>query len=267
MSTFATRAPLHNTPGLLALGHDPRPGQAANYANVSVENRARSRLPPSRPAGVSRSRGTEQDVLQRRRVSASDQDQSLTRCLRLVRRCGLAPPAAGQQAARLVAVLDRDGERPAGRARCCAQHTNMHAGQELLAPGNAHETASHRGASCLVACPVLPEGPEVPGSGTHHQEDDPDRARGTGGSPLKVIWLFRQRSRLPRLCWGNGLALSKWGVPRTRPWVAEQERLPAGNICRSSADALRAAESVIQSRSGICYPASGSCPPDRAQHS
>jgi hypothetical protein len=54
---------------------------------------------------------------------------------RSVRRCGLARPAAGEQAAWLVAVPDRDGERPAGRAR----HTNMHAGRKLLAPGNAHE--------------------------------------------------------------------------------------------------------------------------------
>jgi hypothetical protein len=59
--------------------------------------------------------------------------QSLTRCLRLVLRCGLARPAAGQQAAPLVAVPDRDGERPARRAYGRARHANMHEGPEVPA--------------------------------------------------------------------------------------------------------------------------------------
>ena len=66
----------------------------------------------------------------------------LTRCVRLVLRCGLARPAAGQldqQAARLVAVPDRDGECRACGAYCRAHHANMHAGQELLALGSARE--------------------------------------------------------------------------------------------------------------------------------
>src|SRR5215472_2838466 len=56
-------------------------------------------------------------------------------------RFGLARPAAGQhgqQAARLVAVPDRDGQRLARGACCRAQHADMHAGKELLALGNAH---------------------------------------------------------------------------------------------------------------------------------
>jgi len=66
----------------------------------------------------------------------------LTRCVRLVLRCGLARPAAGQldqQAAPLVAVPDRDGECRARGAYCRAHHANMHAGQELLALGSARE--------------------------------------------------------------------------------------------------------------------------------
>ena len=41
-------------------------------------------------------------------------------------------------------LLARDSSRPATLTR-------------------THRTASHRSATCLVACPVLPEGPEVPG--------------------------------------------------------------------------------------------------------
>jgi len=42
--TFTLRAPLHkNTVGLLALGHNQRAAKAANYANVSVDNRAPTR--------------------------------------------------------------------------------------------------------------------------------------------------------------------------------------------------------------------------------
>jgi hypothetical protein len=38
---FTLRAPLHkNTFGLLALGHNQGAAEAANYANVSVDNRA-----------------------------------------------------------------------------------------------------------------------------------------------------------------------------------------------------------------------------------
>jgi hypothetical protein len=42
--TFTSRAPLHkNTVCLLALGHNQGAGQAANYANVPVDNRAPTR--------------------------------------------------------------------------------------------------------------------------------------------------------------------------------------------------------------------------------
>jgi len=42
--TLTLRAPLHkNTVGLLALGHNQGAAKAANYANVSVDNRARTR--------------------------------------------------------------------------------------------------------------------------------------------------------------------------------------------------------------------------------
>ena len=64
----------------------------------------------------------------------------LTRCVRLVLRYGLARPAAGQlgqQAARLVAMPDRDGECRARGAYCRPDRANMHAGQELLALGSA----------------------------------------------------------------------------------------------------------------------------------
>src|SRR6516165_4316317 len=56
-------------------------------------------------------------------------------------RRGLARPAAGQHGqypARLVAVPDRDRQRPARRAYRRAQHTDMHAGQELVTLGGAH---------------------------------------------------------------------------------------------------------------------------------
>jgi hypothetical protein len=62
-------------------------------------------------------------------------------------RLGLARPATGQhgqQTTRLVAVPDRDGERPARLAHCCAQYTDMHAGQELLALGSTHENPHDR---------------------------------------------------------------------------------------------------------------------------
>src|SRR5712691_9584369 len=62
-------------------------------------------------------------------------------------RPGLARPAAsqhGQQATRLIAVPDRDGERPARLAHCRAQYADMHAGKELLALGSAHENPHDR---------------------------------------------------------------------------------------------------------------------------
>jgi hypothetical protein len=128
----------------------------------------------------------------------------------------LRPCAAGGRSAGRPAGCgrERDGERPGGRARCRAQHTNMRAGQDSSRPATltrTHRTASHRSAACLVACPVLPEGPECRAVVCTTRRTTGIRARHTGGSPLKVIWLFRQRSRLPGLCWGNGLALSKRG--------------------------------------------------------
>jgi hypothetical protein len=91
----------------------------------------------------------------------------------VVRRCGLARPAAGEQAAWLVAVPDRDGERPAAvpSTLTCMPARNSSRPATLT---RTYRTASHRSATCLVACPVLPEGPAVPGSGTHHQEGDQD---------------------------------------------------------------------------------------------
>src|SRR5215831_5019344 len=56
------------------------------------------------------------------------------------RRC-LARAAAGQhgqQAARLIAVPDRDRQRLARGACCRAQHTDMHASKELRALGSTH---------------------------------------------------------------------------------------------------------------------------------
>jgi hypothetical protein len=95
-------------------------------------------------------------------MSLRERSRSLTRCLRLVLRRGLARLAAGQQAARLVAVLGRDGECPARRA----QHTNMHAGQELLALGSAHGNPPDGFPSgrCRgpVACQLLRGGPKCP---------------------------------------------------------------------------------------------------------
>ena len=90
----------------------------------------------------------------------------------VVRRCGLARPAAGEQAAWLVAVPDRDGERPADvpSTLTCMPARNSSRPATLT---RTYRTASHRSATCLVACPVLPEG-AVPGSGTHHQEGDQD---------------------------------------------------------------------------------------------
>ena len=91
----------------------------------------------------------------------------------VVRRCGLARPAAGEQAAWLVAVPDRDGERPAAvpSTLTCMPARNSSRPATLT---RTYRTASHRSATCLVACPVLPEGPAVPGSGTYHQEGDQD---------------------------------------------------------------------------------------------
>jgi hypothetical protein len=54
--TFTLRAPLHkNTVGLLALGHNQGATKAANYANVSVDNRAPTRrwVPRSGSDGTS----------------------------------------------------------------------------------------------------------------------------------------------------------------------------------------------------------------------
>jgi hypothetical protein len=90
-----------------------------------------------------------------------------------LRNGGLARPAAGEQAAWLVAVPDRDGERPAAvpSTPTCMPARNS---SRPATPTRTYRTASHRSATCLVACPVLPEGPAVPGSGTHHQEGDQD---------------------------------------------------------------------------------------------
>jgi hypothetical protein len=93
----------------------------------------------------------------------------LTRCVRLVLRCGLARLAAGQldqQAARLVAMPDRDGECRARRAYCRAHHANMHAGQELLPLGSARENPADGFPPERYLVPLLahccPSAPEVP---------------------------------------------------------------------------------------------------------
>src|SRR5262249_40323429 len=75
-------------------------------------------------------------------------------------------------------------------------------------------TASYRSATCLVACPVLPEGPAVPGSGTHHQEGDQDpgsrhrwvAARGDLAIPPEV--------QAARAVLGKRAGSQQVGVPR-----------------------------------------------------
>jgi hypothetical protein len=91
----------------------------------------------------------------------------------------LRPCATGGRSARsagagLVAVPDRDGERPARRAYCRAQHASMHADQELLALATlmgTSMTASRQCGTWSVAGSVLPEGPEV--HATRKGDQDP----------------------------------------------------------------------------------------------
>jgi hypothetical protein len=88
----------------------------------------------------------------RRSVAATsllERSRSLSRCLRLVLRCGLARPAAGQhgqQAARLVAVPDRDGARPGVPAAALSMPTCTPArnSPRSAAPMRTRMTASYQ---------------------------------------------------------------------------------------------------------------------------
>src|ERR1700730_1647228 len=74
-----------------------------------------------------------------------------------------------------------------------------------------HRTASHQSGTGSVARSVLPEGPEVAVQVRTTRRAVRIRARGIGGTPLRVIWLFPGGPGSPGLCWDGRLALSKLG--------------------------------------------------------
>lgn len=81
-------------------------------------------------------------------TSLRERSRSMTQCLWLVVRCGLARPAAGHQAVRVAGDARPRRRASSPPARFRAQHTDMHAVRELLALGNANgtcRTASHQG--------------------------------------------------------------------------------------------------------------------------
>jgi hypothetical protein len=125
----------------------------------------------------------------------------------------------GRSADHLAGCGTRPRRRASGRPCPAHQHAcragTPRARQRSQEPTGqlSYRTASHRSATCLVACPVLPEGPAVPGSGTHHQEGDQDPGSRHRWVAAHGDLAIPPESRLPRLCWGNGLALSKWGCP------------------------------------------------------
>jgi hypothetical protein len=158
----------------------------------------------------------------------------------VVRRCGLARPAAGEQAAWLVAVPDRDGERPAAvpSTLTCMPARNSSRPATLT---RTYRTASHRSATCLVACPVLPEGPAVPGSGTHHQEGDQDpgsRHRWVAAQGDLAIPPAVQAARA--VLGETGWLSASGGAPRLRrhPWAHHAEAAVAS--AGSSSGTVRA---------------------------
>ncbi len=113
------------------------------------------------------------------------------------------PVSTVSRPARLVAVPGRDGERPARGACSRARYASMPAGQELLALGSAHGNPSGRFLARAVpgpvACPVLPEGSEVPARVRATRRAARIRADGIGGTPLEVIWLLRRGPGSPGL--------------------------------------------------------------------
>src|SRR5262245_10149012 len=101
----------------------------------------------------------------------------------VVLRYGLERLVGGLQAAQLVAVPDRDGERPARRASCRFRHASMHVGQALLALGSTHENpvgGFPPGALGPVAYSVLPGRPELP------TRDSPSGGRLGSGLPASA---------------------------------------------------------------------------------
>ena len=148
-------------------------------------------LASSRPACVSRSRRTEHDVLSRRRVSASDQD-SRPDARGWSLRCGRTRPAAGQQAARLVAgPAETASARPAVPAR-------QHSRRPGTPPARQRSRGTHgrlptRAVAGPVARPGAGGGSRSVGSGTHHQGDRMgfrhrrDAARGDRAIPQRTL--------------------------------------------------------------------------------
>ena len=142
-------------------------------------------------------------------TSLRERSRSLTRCLRWV--LSLRPvrePAAGphrQQAARLVAVPDRDGESLARGAQAalsaptCTPARNSSRSAALIA---TRMTASCQGGTGSCGPPgCCLRAPEVPAQvrTTRKGGQDPGLSA-SAGAPLKGIWLFPSGPGSPGLC-------------------------------------------------------------------